>query len=132
MKKIKYLLLASTFMLVAGCAQQAATDQSVTTQPITAATTQEPSQNAGSQTIKILNYAFTPENLTIKTGTTVTWVNNDPVPHKLVVSSGDAQGFGSDNLSNGGTYSYTFTKAGTVNYFCQIHPMMKGTITVTP
>lgn len=120
------------FLLIAGCAQQAPAPQ---TPNSTASVTVENPPDSKLQNISILNYAFDPANLTVKAGTTVTWVNNDSVPHKVVPVSGSsdaiASGFGSANLSQGDTYSFTFNSAGTVDYYCQIHPMMKGRITVT-
>lgn len=119
--------------LIAGCAQQAPAQQTAVS---TATLNVENPAGSKLQNISILNYAFDPANLTVKAGTTVTWVNNDSVPHKVVPVSGSsdaiAPGFGSANLSQGDSYSFTFASAGTVDYYCQIHPMMKGRITVTP
>lgn len=71
---------------------------------------------------------FVPGALNIKVGETVTWVNTDTYAHDVVA---DDQSFNSGNLTTGQKYSYTFTKAGTVPYYCSIHPSMKGKIIVT-
>lgn len=74
--------------------------------------------------------AFKPENYTVKAGTMVTWFNGDATTH--TVTSTTAGVFDSGNLGSGHTYSFTFNTPGTFNYYCVIHPNMKGTIIVTP
>jgi len=135
-KTLQYLSVSLIFLFVTGCAQQVPTRQqaaqSGNTAPATAGgenAANPPQQNQ--RIISILNYVFDPAIVTIKTGTTVRWVNNDPVSHKIV-SVANPPVFSSDNISQGGSYSFTFTTAGTFGYFCQIHPMMKGSIVVTP
>lgn len=80
-------------------------------------------------TITIQGVAFAPKTLTVKKGTTVTWKNNDSVPHTV---TGDAGGPSSQQLANGQSYSYTFSTIGTFPYHCTIHPSMTATVTVTP
>ena len=72
-------------------------------------------------------FAFTPATLTVAVGTTVTWRNTTSAPH--TVTSDDGKTF-DGMLSTGGTYSFTFTKAGTYAYHCNIHPYMKAMIVV--
>ena len=43
-----------------------------------------PSSSAGGTSVAIANYAFTPQTLTVKAGTTVTWTNDDSVPHNVI------------------------------------------------
>ena len=69
---------------------------------------------------------FSPERLTVKAGTTVTWINHDDIPH-TVVSAGK---FRSKTLDTDGTFSFTFTTAGSYPYFCSIHPKMTGKVVV--
>jgi plastocyanin len=71
--------------------------------------------------------AFSPENLTINVGDTVVWTNNDDSPH--TVTADDDQ-FNSGNMGEGATWSYTFTVAGTYDYYCSYHSSMTGTVTV--
>jgi plastocyanin len=68
--------------------------------------------------------------LTVKTGTVVTWVNQDGVSHTITSDTGSPVAFSSDSLSNGASYTFTFTLPGTYTYHCSIHPSMKGTIIV--
>ncbi len=64
----------------------------------------------------------------MKAGTTVTWVNKDTVTH-TVTTNGTS--LFDHTLSIGDTYSFKFTQVGTYQYYCTIHPFMKGTIIVT-
>jgi plastocyanin len=84
---------------------------------------------ADDATIKIANFTFDPPTLTVKAGTTVTWVNADDIPH--LVSEKDGK-FRSSALDTDDKFSQTFSTAGTVEYFCIIHPKMTGKIVVTP
>ncbi len=79
--------------------------------------------------VAILNYKFDPEVVTVSVGTTVTWINHDEVPHTVV--SSDKRFTGSGGLDTDDHYSYVFTKPGTYEYFCTLHPFMKGKIVVT-
>jgi amicyanin len=79
--------------------------------------------------VKIANFTFDPPTLTVKAGTTVTWINADDIPH--LVSEKDGK-FRSSALDTNDKFSQTFSTAGTVEYFCAIHPHMMGKIVVTP
>jgi len=78
--------------------------------------------------VKIDNFSFGPATLTVPAGTTITWTNNDDVPH--VVSSDDNKTFKSKALDTDDRFSFTFTKPGTYNYYCAIHPKMTARIVV--
>lgn len=78
--------------------------------------------------INIQNFAFSPVSLTVKKGDTVIWTNMDSTAHTVTSDSGSE--LGSGTLSNGKTYSHTFSTKGTYNYHCSIHTMMKATIIV--
>ena len=77
--------------------------------------------------VKIDNFSFTPATLTVPVGATVTWVNNDDIPHNIVSSE---QKFKSKPLDTDDKFSFTFTAAGTYQYFCGLHPKMVGKIVV--
>jgi plastocyanin len=76
--------------------------------------------------VTIDNFTFSPAELTVKVGTTVTWKNQDDIPH-TVVSAGK---FKSKALDTDDSYSFTFTTAGDYKYFCSLHPHMTGMIKV--
>jgi plastocyanin len=83
---------------------------------------------ASGTTVKIDNFSFGPATITIPAGSTVTWTNNDDVPH--VVTSDDGKMFKSKALDTDDRFSFTFTKPGTYNYYCAIHPKMTAKIVV--
>ena len=83
--------------------------------------------DAPANQISIKEYMFMPATLNIATGTKVTWVNHDDVPHTIVDTD---KAFHSAALDTDDTYSFTFTKPGTYHYFCTLHPKMVGTIIV--
>ena len=85
------------------------------------------SQKTESAEVKIDNFSFGPASLTVGPGTTVTWTNNDDVPHTVV---SDDKRFKSKALDTDDKFSYTFTKPGTYNYFCSVHPKMTAKIVV--
>lgn len=85
--------------------------------------------SAEDASVKIGNFTFEPQTLTVKVGTTVTWENDDDIPH--VVAEKDAK-FRSKALDTGDKFTQQFTTAGTIEYYCAIHPMMTGKIVVTP
>ena len=86
----------------------------------------------GINTIAIKNFAISPENLTIKTGTTITWLNEDDAVHQIESDSKVQGVFVSDSLAYGQSFTFTFTQPGTYTYHCAYHPTMKGEIIVKP
>ena len=80
-----------------------------------------------SMEVRVDNFTFGPDTLTVPANSTVTWVNKDDVPH--VIASNDGL-FKSKALDTDDKYSYTFTKAGTYTYYCSVHPKMVGKIVV--
>ena len=83
--------------------------------------------SAANAAVKIDNFVFGPQTLTVPVGTTVTWTNSDDIPHTSVSTDGV---FKSKVLDTDEKFSYTFTKAGTYPYYCTIHPKMTGTVVV--
>lgn len=83
--------------------------------------------NSSGAEVKVDNFTFSPETLTVPVNSSVTWVNKDDIPH--VIASNDGL-FKSRALDTDQKYSYTFTKAGTYPYYCSVHPKMVGKIVV--
>jgi len=77
--------------------------------------------------VKIDNFSFGPQTVTVHVGATVTWTNRDDIPHTVVSTDGV---FKSKVRDTDETFSYTFTKAGTYAYFCSVHPKMTGSVVV--
>ena len=79
--------------------------------------------------VEIQAHGFSAPTLTVKPGTTVTWTNRDDDAHTV---TSVANTFRSHGLDTGETFSYTFTRPGTYEYFCSLHPLMTGKVVVTP
>lgn len=77
--------------------------------------------------VKIDNFTFNPQQVTVKAGDTVTWVNHDDIPHTATSKTGV---FKSKALDTDDKFSFTFTTPGTFAYFCALHPHMPGSIVV--
>lgn len=80
-------------------------------------------------TVKIANFDFSPDVITVPVGTQVTWLNADDDAHDIVA---DAGGFRSAPMDTGDHYAFTFTRPGTYGYHCGLHPRMVGKVVVTP
>jgi plastocyanin len=83
--------------------------------------------SAANAEVKIDNFSFGPQTITVPVGSTVIWTNRDDIPHTSV-STEDV--FKSKVLDTDEKFSYTFTKAGTYPYYCTIHPKMTGQVVV--
>ena len=81
----------------------------------------------GEVEVKIDNFSFGPQSLSVSPGTKVTWKNRDDIPHTVVSTEGV---FKSRVLDTDETFSFTFDKPGTYPYFCSIHPKMRGQVVV--
>ena len=78
--------------------------------------------------VTIRNFAFAPQVVTVKAGTTVHWTNQDSEAHTV---TSDARAFGSPVLQPAAGDTFTFSKPGTYRYHCTIHPFMTGTVVVS-
>lgn len=78
-------------------------------------------------TVHIANFTFNAPTVTVPLGSTVTWVNDDDIPHTVVATD---RSFKSKPLDTGDRFSFTFTKAGDYDYFCSLHPHMTGKVVV--
>jgi amicyanin len=82
---------------------------------------------AADSKVRIANFTFNPPQITVKAGTTVTWTNEDDIPHTVTSTT---RAFKSQALDTDQRYSFTFTTPGSYRYFCSLHPHMTGTIIV--
>jgi plastocyanin len=85
-------------------------------------------QKHPTRTVLIQGFSFKPAHITINRGTRVTWINKDSTTHTATANNG--RSFDSGRLGKGQRYSHTFKSAGKKSYHCEIHPEMKGRITV--
>ncbi len=78
-------------------------------------------------TVRIDGMRFDPQKITVKPGTTVTWIHGSQMPHTI---SGNADGMRSGTLYNGQKYTHTFKSTGNYSYVCELHPSMRGSVVV--
>ncbi len=99
-------------------------------QPLPPHTSQNGNFSAGQRSaeVTIRNMMFTPSQVTVVRGTTVTWTNDDSMSHTVTIDQGT--GPKSSNIAPGASFAYTFNQSGSYQYHCSIHPSMRGTIVV--
>ena len=132
---LMYLLLVMALLIIAlplaGCAgsgSTASTTMAEMTTTAAAGDTTAAVTTSVKNEISIKGNAFSPDNLSIKVGDTVTWINNDSYAHTIKASKSE---FDSGNMASGAKFSFTFDKEGTYDYICGIHTFMTGKIVVT-
>ncbi len=89
--------------------------------------TSEQEVPADATTVVVANLAFDPAQITISTGTTVSWINEDSVPHTVTSTDG---AFDSGVFDPGANFTWSFDQPGSFPYVCQLHPQMQGTVIV--
>lgn len=114
------ILIVIAGILLLGCSKSNNSNSGYNNNP-------PPTTTTGSN-VAISNMNFTPSSLTVKAGTTVTWVNNDNITHTVTADDGS---FTSGDLKYGNSYSHTFSTAGTYAYHCKYHSSMTGSVIVT-
>jgi plastocyanin len=117
------LTALASVILLAGATLQAQHDNGSADLVQTAAGTDTASQ------VIIDNYAFGPASLTVKVGTTVTWINHDDDPHTVDSTQGQ---FKSATLNKGDKFEFRFSSVGEYPFYCRFHPKMTGKIIVQP
>lgn len=93
-------------------------------------TSNKANQTSPSGQVSIQNMLFTPSQVTIAKGGSVTWTNNDSITHTVVDDLSNVGGPASGDIAPGQSYTFTFNKTGSFQYHCSIHPSMRGTIVV--
>jgi len=122
------VLAAVTLVALAACG-----GSNATTAPPTGGGTATPAAAAvecggsGGTAATIANFAFSPNPVTVSSGGTVTWTNNDSTAHTVTFDSGP----NCNNVAAGASVSAKFSAPGTYPYHCTIHPSMKGSVTVS-
>ena len=87
------------------------------------------SAGAAEAKVTIDNFSFTPAEISISPGTTVTWENRDDIPH-TITDAANPRAFKSSPLDTGDTFTHVFKAPGTYHYFCSLHAHMQGTVVV--
>ncbi|MFI1915137.1 plastocyanin/azurin family copper-binding protein [Nocardia sp. NPDC020380] len=129
------LLLATVVagaLIVSGCgsdnSKSAAGSTTAAASTSAGATSSAPAV-AAAVTVEVKDMAFSPADITIKAGDTVTWKFDDRFPHAVQGIGDSALGINSPIIHKG-EWSHQFTTPGTYRYLCPLHPEMKGTVTV--
>ena len=128
MRTLKTMSLCVLFaILVAACSNAGGSPSAATVAPSAAApSAAAPGGTTGA--VSIVDFGFEPADLTVASGTTVTWTNTGAATHTVKWSDGTPE---SGGLTSGATYQRTLETAGSFPYVCGIHGSMSGTITVT-
>ena len=116
MKRLLLVLVLPIIALLMFVPTAAAQDAGVELVPI---------QNVWS--VNIGDNFFDPPDVAVEPGSTITWTNNGAVPHTVTADDGS---FDSERLNPGDSYTVAFGGQGTVRYHCEIHPEMRGSVTV--
>lgn len=114
MKKVKQLFVSFIVIMliigISGCGP---------------AENEEPTTPPDENTVIIEDYKYNPEEITIKSGETITWINKDSVRHTATGDSFDSGLFGKDE-----SFQQKFDESGTYDYICTPHPYMKAKVIV--
>jgi manganese oxidase len=135
-KIIATITLATLFLsgALVGCGSANSTATSKSTKPIQTTSSSTPTAIATETvTVGMGNMVFNPAVIHVKTGTKVIWKNNDTIAHTVTSGanrSSDGK-YDSKDLQPGKSFSYTFMKPGSYDYFCVYHPDMNGTVIVS-
>jgi plastocyanin len=133
--KLKTFLAPVLIVLAFGLAACGDSGDSSTESSASSETASEPSGNAPTPSgeaaraakVKIVEFVYGPDPVTVQVGGKVTWQNEDTAPHTATADDGS---FDTGTLERGKIKSETFKQAGTFTYFCEIHPTMHGTVEV--
>ena len=118
-----FLIAIASVMILASTASQAQHENSPGKLVGTVAPTDPAPQ------VMIDNFVYSPVPLTVKVGTTVTWINHDDIPHTVDSNEGK---FKSAALDTDEKFEFHFTEAGEYPFYCRIHPKMTGKVIVQP
>jgi plastocyanin len=131
---MKKIVIALVVLLIIAAGAVALTHSSTNTPTQTqSATNSQTSSNSTAPengNVQMTHMLFTPSQISVRVGGTVTWANNDNTAHTVIDDLSAVGGPHSGDIQPGSSYSFTFNKAGSYQYHCSIHPSMRGTIVV--
>jgi plastocyanin len=138
MKRATLPAIVLALLVLAGCGSSSKSSSSASSSsgagstPASTSSSSAPAGGGASGGVNVVmkNLAFSPATIHAKVGQTVHWVNQDTPPHNVTYVSGP-KFTSSGTLNTGATFQLKLTQAGTIHYFCSIHPFMKATIVVT-
>jgi len=126
LKRMAFLVVAVA-LVAAACGDDDSGSTTTTAATTTAPTTATTAAPGGGSAVTVQGFAFSPDDLTVSVGTTVTWTNQDGFDHTTTADDGSWNG---PLSGGGGSFVFTFDTAGTFEYHCNIHPSMTATVTV--
>lgn len=130
MLSLRLAIVSAFLMLAIGCGGSSSSPStSPSPVPSPTSTPAGPSSSVAipAGAASLANKAYSPDNVSVAVGATVTWMNSDSIAH---TSTSDTNGWNSGVVAPGGQFSFTFQTAGTFPYHCAIHPGMVGTVVV--
>lgn len=125
MSSFRLVVVSTLLMLTFGCGGYSSSPAAPSPTPAAGGTSTPVTIPRGAETLA--NRAFSPDDVNVAVGETVTWTNTDSVAH---TSTSDANAWNSGTVVPGGQFSFTFRSAGSFPYHCTIHPGMVGTVVV--
>jgi len=127
-KILTFFLILFTLTLLVSCSKEEVSDYPTHEYAdVTEDVNPEAKPTGEVHQVVIENNQFMPTDLEISLGDTVEWVNKDSVDHTATLENGNFDSL----LTVGATGSYTFMQKGSFNYFCQFHPGMQGSVSVS-
>jgi len=123
--------IAVSLLAVTACGSDAATSSDSMSPADTPMATDGADTSGGAATVGLRDSRYDPTDIEIAAGDTVTFTNNDPYDHTITSAEDAGIEFDSGEIGQDVTFEQTFDAAGTYDFFCEIHPTMRGTITVS-
>ena len=134
MTKLFALTLACLALCLAACGGDDDSGGGTTSPPADSGGGASSGGGAGGTKVSLKNIQFNPKDITVKAGQTITFTNDESVPHDVHKQSGPGGDFASGpdgGLQQGDTFKLKLDKPGTYEYVCHVHaPGMAGSITV--
>jgi plastocyanin len=127
-KRLPTALLLAALLPLGACGDDSGDDDLEGRTTSTSTDTGAGSGDSSAPRVDVVNFAFSPDRVTVRVGGTVSWRHGDSAPHTITADDGS---FDSGTKNSGDTFEHTFSKAGDVTYKCTIHPSMKGTVSVS-
>ena len=132
LRRARYCLVVGlgAILIFSACGSGGGSKDAKSKQEGTAGQSQGAAEGKSGTPVAIQNFAFDPKDLSVAAGTKVMWTNKDDTPHNIQDLS-ELNTPISQDLTQGATFSITYSKPGTYKYVCGLHTYMTGTVTVT-
>lgn len=119
--------LAAVSLVFAGCGGDDAAEDTDDAEPTTDSTTDSATDSAGTE-VEVVDFTFSPDTVTVPAGSSLTFTNSDGTTHTATALDGE---FDTGDIAGGSTASVTLDEAGEIDYRCEIHQSMTGTVVVS-